>query len=68
MRCPRCNGPTRVVDSRDTDYSTRYSTCVELARKFDEEGVARERYCRDESCGAIFYTIEKELKSWNMKN
>ena len=69
MRCPRCNGKTKVTDTRDTAYRKRYSSAVDQAKKHGQnDGIARERYCRDEGCGAIFYTIEKELKSWNMKN
>lgn len=62
MRCPRCNGKTRVVNSRDTNYRTRAHDCVLKARQLGHDGIARERYCRDENCGKVFYTIEKELK------
>jgi hypothetical protein len=62
MKCPKCQGKTRVTNSRDTDYVDRVHECVSRARDFGEEGIARERYCASEQCGKVFYTIEKELK------
>jgi transcriptional regulator NrdR family protein len=46
MRCPKCVGPTQVIDSRERTESNQKS---------------RRRHCKNEECGYRFSTLEISL-------